>query len=228
MKTSHWKGVLIALVVITLWSVSLVALLNYELSYRNPLTYFFILLQAHLYTGVFITAHDAMHHTVSPNKRLNHAIGWLCATLFAFNYYPTLYRKHHMHHRFVATEDDPDYHHGTFWVWYLSFARQYITLGQLILMGITFNLLILYFPQENVLLYWALPSIISTFQLFYFGTYLPHRDAPDNKHKSRSQSKNHWLAFLSCYFFGYHYEHHNAPATPWWRLYKVKEAYTRR
>jgi beta-carotene/zeaxanthin 4-ketolase len=27
----------------------------------------------------------------------------------------------------------------------------------------------------------------------------------------------------SCYFFGYHWEHHHSPATPWWELWKVKE-----
>jgi beta-carotene ketolase (CrtW type) len=28
---------------------------------------------------------------------------------------------------------------------------------------------------------------------------------------------------LSCYFFGYHFEHHDSPGTPWWRLWRVKE-----
>jgi beta-carotene ketolase (CrtW type) len=27
---------------------------------------------------------------------------------------------------------------------------------------------------------------------------------------------------LSCYFFGYHYEHHESPQTPWWKLYQIK------
>lgn len=223
MKTTSKKGVWIALTILTLWTVSLLLLFQYPVSWVNPLTYLLVLWQAHLYTGVFITAHDAMHHTVSPNRRLNHAIGWLAATLFAFNNYRNLYHKHHLHHRFVATDEDPDYHDGSFWAWYLSFARQYISIWQILIMALTFNLLILVFPQENVLLYWAIPSILSTFQLFYFGTYLPHRQSPDNRHKSRSQRQNHWVAFLTCYFFGYHYEHHNSPATPWWRLHREKE-----
>ncbi|RZL43682.1 MAG: fatty acid desaturase, partial [Pedobacter sp.] len=28
--------------------------------------------------------------------------------------------------------------------------------------------------------------------------------------------------FITCYFFGYHLEHHQKPATPWWQLYKSK------
>ena len=72
-----------------------------------------------------------------------------------------------------------------------------------------------------------LPGILATGQLFYFGTYLPHRGShsKENKHKSRSQKLNHAWAFVTCYFFGYHYEHHASPATPWWKLYQKKEEY---
>jgi beta-carotene ketolase (CrtW type) len=218
------KGFYIALFIIISW-VSLITylLVGYEISWQNPLTYCFILLQTHLYTGVFITAHDAMHRIVCKNKQLNNAIGWICATLFAFNYYKLLNQKHHLHHRFVATEKDPDYYNGNFWIWYYHFVRQYITLWQMILMAITYNALIVFFPTENVILYWMLPSILSTFQLFYFGTYLPHRGEHDNEHYSHSQTNNHFIAFITCYFFGYHYEHHNSPATPWWLLWKEKE-----
>ena len=152
-------------------------------------------------------------------------MGQLCAMLFAFNFYGKLLPKHHQHHRYVATDQDPDYHEGGFWAWYFSFAKQYITIWQIVLMAIAFNLLIFFFPEPNVLMYWAIPSVLSTFQLFYFGTYVPHKGmhAPDNIHQSRSQKQNHWWAFWSCYFFGYHYEHHASPNTPWWRLYQVKE-----
>ena len=80
--------------------------------------------------------------------------------------------------------------------------------------------------EYKLILYYVVPSILSTLQLFYFGTYLPHRGehAADNVHKARSQSKNHLLAFVSCYFFGYHYEHHDQPWVPWWLLYTTKNA----
>jgi beta-carotene ketolase (CrtW type) len=218
------KGFYIALVIIALWTSLLVFLLaSYTVDWQNPLTYLFVLLQTHLYTGIFITAHDAMHGIVCPSKKLNNVIGWVCATLFAFNYYKLLNQKHHLHHRFVATDKDPDYYKGSFWVWYYHFASQYITLWQLLLMAITYNILILFLPTENVIMYWVIPSLLSTCQLFYFGTYLPHKGEHNNKHYSHSQEKNHLWAFLSCYFFGYHYEHHNSPATPWWLLWKEKE-----
>ena len=187
-----------------------------------------ILIQTHLFTGLFITAHDAMHGSVAPNHpKLNHAIGKLCTTLFLFNSYRILRPKHYKHHRHVGTAQDPDYHKGNpgFFSWYIDFLKEYITWKQLLLAAITFNLAQFVFPQLNLILYWVIPSILSTFQLFYFGTYVPHKgehDA-DNVHKSRSQPLNHLKAFFSCYFFGYHYEHHDTPRTPWWRLWKERE-----
>ncbi|MCC5943845.1 MAG: fatty acid desaturase [Bernardetiaceae bacterium] len=218
------KGVVIAISIILLWAISLIGLLHYEINWYSPMTYVFIFIQSHLYTGLFITAHDAMHGTVAANKKINHFIGRICTTLFAYNFYDNLLKKHHEHHRFVGSDQDPDVYEGKpFWVWYFYFGKQYINLWQILLMAITYNLLKLVFPVENLILYWMIPAVIATFQLFYFGTYLPHRHSPANKHKSRSQSRNHVWAFISCYFFGYHYEHHDSPATPWWKLYQIKD-----
>jgi beta-carotene/zeaxanthin 4-ketolase len=219
------KGVIVGVSIISLWLVSLLFLLNWEINWANPFMYLAVLLQMHLYTGLFITAHDAMHGIVSENKKVNHFIGWLAAILFSYNFYWRLFPKHHEHHRFVATDKDPDYHaSGNFLLWYLSFIRQYVSFWQILLMAITFNVLKLFIPTENLIIFWMIPAILSTFQLFYFGTYLPHRGESTNKHHSGSQSKNHFWAFISCYFFGYHYEHHDSPGTPWWRLWKEKEA----
>lgn len=224
-------GVYIASAIVLLWFAVLIFSFQIQVSFTSPLTYITILVITHLYTGLFITAHDAMHGTVSRNSKLNHAIGHLTATLFSYNFYHRLFPKHHEHHKYVATDKDPDYHHsGNFLIWYFSFLKQYITIWQVLLMAITFNILKLWLPTENLIVYWMAPAFLSTLQLFYFGTYLPHRGIhnPENKHKSRSQKLNHAWAFLSCYFFGYHYEHHASPGTPWWQLWKVKEANDRK
>jgi beta-carotene ketolase (CrtW type) len=220
-------GILVAIGVILMWSLSLIFLLQWNFSWSNPLVYLAILLQTHLYTGLFITAHDAMHGVVATDKKVNHTIGWIAAILFSYNFYWRLFPKHHEHHRFVATDKDPDYHaSGNFFLWYFSFIKQYLNIWQFLLMAITFNILKLFIPTENLIIFWMLPAILSTVQLFYFGTYLPHRGVSENKHHSNSQGKNHLWAFASCYFFGYHYEHHDSPSTPWWRLWKVKEEQT--
>jgi beta-carotene/zeaxanthin 4-ketolase len=221
-----YTGVSIACLIISLWALSLTYLLAvYPVNFASPVTYLLILVQTHLFTGLFITAHDAMHGVVSRNRKLNTIIGQVCATLFVYNSYGRLFPKHHAHHRFVKTGQDPDYYEGNFFVWYFHFLKQYVTLKQIILAAITFNLLKLVVPEINLIIFWIIPSFLSTFQLFYFGTYLPHKGEhePGNVHQSRSQPKNHLVAFLTCYFFGYHYEHHNSPGTPWWLLYKQKE-----
>jgi beta-carotene/zeaxanthin 4-ketolase len=216
------KGTLIAFIVIACWTFSIISLMNWELKFDNPLLYLFVLVQMHLYTGLFITAHDAMHGTVSANRRLNNAIGQVCTALYACFPYKVLNTKHHEHHRYVHTEKDPDYSEGNFFVWYLSFIKQYLSWWQVVLMAIIFNILKIWIPESNLFFFWVLPSLLSTLQLFYFGTWLPHHGEHNNKHQSGSQRKNHVLAFLTCYFFGYHYEHHDSPGTPWWRLWEAK------
>ncbi len=226
MKPQGTKGVVIALSILFAWTASTALLLFSSLAWYNPFNWLAVLWQTHLFTGLFITAHDAMHHTVSANRRLNHFIGKVCALLFMFNRYNHLYKKHHEHHRFVASEHDPDYHHsGHFLRWYLSFIKQYVSVWQIVWVAVLFNLLLLFFPEPNLVLFWVLPSFLSTLQLFYFGTYLPHKHEHNSTdaYKAKSQKRNHFWAFLSCYFFGYHYEHHRFPGTPWWQLYKRKE-----
>ena len=66
------KGLLIGWGIILTWTLSLAFLLTWEFSWANPLTFLAILVQTHLYTGLFITAHDAMHGIVSSNKKANH------------------------------------------------------------------------------------------------------------------------------------------------------------
>ena len=223
MKKNHaYLGVLIAVVLIAVWLSSLSFLLSWNFSWSNPLVYLMIFIQMHLYTGLFITAHDAMHGTISSNKTVNNFIGYLSVFLYAGFFYNRLYAKHHKHHSHVHTEEDPDFAPHGFWKWYFSFMMNYVTIIQLVIMAVAFNVLQIWVKQENLLLFWVLPSLLSTFQLFYFGTYQPHKGDHENEYHSSTLQKNHLLAFFTCYFFGYHLEHHQKPATPWWQLYKTK------
>lgn len=217
-------GVIAAVSIISAWLICILFFMQLEITLNNPLTYVFVLVQMHLYTGLFITAHDAMHGTVSINRRLNNLIGQVCTFLYALFPFKKLYSKHHLHHRHVHTDADPDCHDGNFISWYFSFIKEYLSWWQIILMAAIYNVLKIWIPEVNLLLFWVLPSLLSTLQLFYFGTWLPHHGEHDNIHKSGTQQKNHIFAFLSCYFFGYHYEHHESPGTPWWRLWKLKKA----
>ena len=222
------RGVVAALVILAAWAGLLAFLLAfYQPNWHSPVPYLLALVQTHLYTGLYITAHDAMHGVVSPNKRLNNTLGTVAALLFAYNWFPRQLPKHHDHHRHVGTPADPDFHDGRhpgFLPWLARFAWNYVTWWQVALMALTYNVLKLYFPPANVIAFWMLPAVLATLQLFFFGTYLPHRGEheADNPHRSRSQFRHHLWAFVSCYFFGYHYEHHDQPYLPWWRLWRTK------
>ena len=105
--------------------------------------------------------------------------------------------------------------------------RNYMTLWQLAGLALVFNILLHLAGIEliNLILFWTLPSLLSTVQLFYFGTYLPHHteggDFLDH-HKARSNNFSPFWSFLTCYHFGYHWEHHAYPYIPWWRLPDIR------
>jgi beta-carotene ketolase (CrtW type) len=189
-------------------------------------------LQILLYTGLFITAHDAMHGIVShKNQTLNKFIGQLSLSLFALFSLKKMQPKHNQHHTYPASDKDPDYHdgrHTSILAWFTRFFTAYASWMQIVSLAIIFNLLHYFFgiAQINLILFWLIPSLISTFQLFYFGTYLPHREAkPDfvDEHRARSNDYPVWLSFLTCYHFGYHWEHHRYPWVPWWKLPRIRK-----
>jgi beta-carotene/zeaxanthin 4-ketolase len=227
-------GVLIAIAVIGLWGGHLWYILSFvEVSWTNPWMYLHMAFQAYLYTGLFITGHDAMHRSVSRVKWINNAVGYLSVFLFAGMSYPRLIRNHWDHHRYPGTEKDPDFYEKSqnFFAWWFTFLKRYTTLMQIVAMAVIFNLLqhLAGFSVPVLVVFWIIPAFMATFQLFYFGTYVPHRKPHTEemgKHRARSLVRNHLWAMLSCYFFGYHYEHHAFPGKPWWKLYRVKDQST--
>jgi beta-carotene/zeaxanthin 4-ketolase len=223
-------GIFLAVSIILLWVSHLAYMLHYVDFYAgNPWMYLHIIIQTWLYTGLFITGHDAMHGGVSSNKAVNRTLGTLAIFAFAGMSYKRLLKNHGLHHKYPATAKDPDFYvkSQNFFRWWGVFMWRYLTIGQLIIMAVVYNIFIhlLGFSEMKVLIYWALPAILGTLQLFFFGVYWPHRlphTADMMPHKARTQKKNHLWAMISCYFFGYHFEHHHDQHVPWWKLYKTK------
>jgi beta-carotene ketolase (CrtW type) len=184
-------------------------------------------LQTWLSVGLFIVAHDAMHGSLAPfHPRLNRWVGKAALMLYAAFDFDRLIGKHFAHHRHSGSEGDPDFdadHPDRFWPWFFTFFTRYFGLREFLTLG-AFGLvwvLVLGAPVANVMLFWALPAILAAFQLFYFGTYRPHRhdDRPfADRHRARSEQMPAWLSLLTCFHFGYHHEHHAMPHVPWWRL----------
>lgn len=222
-------GIIIAIAIIVVWALHLSYVLFYfDISLTNPLTYLHVLIQTYLYTGLFITGHDAMHGNIAKSKPVNTFFGYLSCFLFAGMSYKRLIKNHFSHHKHPGGEKDPDFNvkSQNFLMWWLTFMVRYTTIMQLIVMGVLYNLLKIVVPEINIWIFWIIPAFGGTLQLFYFGTYIPHKyphTLEMRPHNARSQKKNHLLAMLSCYFFGYHYEHHSYPGTPWWKLYKIRE-----
>jgi beta-carotene ketolase (CrtW type) len=221
-------GIFIAISIIILWLSHLIYTLTFiNVSFSSSFFYLHILIQAYLYTGLFITGHDAMHGTITDSKKINKAIGTVATFLFAGLSYNKLIKNHFMHHKHPGEESDPDFYTKSqnFFLWWAIFMKRYTTITQLIIMAIAFNVLKIWFNDITLIFFWVIPAFLGTFQLFFFGTYLPHKYPHTESmqpHNARSQKKNHLWAMLSCYFFGYHHEHHESPRTPWWQMYKLK------
>lgn len=209
-----------------------VGIFAYELPGPAWLVAGVILLQAWLSAGLFIIAHDCMHGSFAPGRpRLNRRIGTLCVALYAGFAYRRLEANHFRHHRFAGTEHDPDFDARDprgFVRWYLRFFGGYYTHAQLV--RITLVALVymaLGARLVNIAVFWAVPALLSSVQLFLFGTWLPHRHGDEpfaDRHHARSTRLG-WLASLAtCFHFGgFHHEHHLQPAIPWWALPQARK-----
>ena len=220
-------GSFIACSIFSLWGVSLAVLLSHGTAGLGALSLLGVLWQAFLFTGLFITAHDAMHGAVCPqNPKLNHFIGTLALLLYGFFSYQELLKKHWQHHFHPASDRDPDYHdgqHESFIAWYLHFMRNYWSWRRFWLLPIpvVVGVLALHIPFGDLMLFWALPAILSSLQLFYFGTFLPHQEPSQgyaDRFRAQSTYRSTFWSFLTCYQFGYHHEHHEVPEAAWWQL----------
>ena len=233
-ENNSWVSLTIAITIILLWFASAIALLKLQLN-EVPLIAILIAmwLRAFLHTGIFIIIHDSIHGVVSDNQKLNDFMGYVAAFLYAILPYQTLAENHRTHHRYPATDRDPDFYHepDKFWLWYGSFMKDYQKGKQfwILFWGMTVIFWILIFLKisvPNIFLFWVIPIIISSLQLFTFGIYLPHRPQSQgysDRHRAKSSNYSVWLSFLTCYHFGYHWEHHQYPNLPWYRLPLVRK-----
>ena len=198
----------------------------------TPVAVLLIVAQAWLSTGLFIVAHDCMHGSFAPgHPRVNRAVGTLCLGAYAALSYRALHPKHHAHHDAPGTEADPDFHTGApraALPWFVRFFMGYYTHGQILRITVAAILyMLLGASLLNIVAFWAVPALLALGQLFFFGTFLPHRhdDAPfADHHNARGNALSPLASIATCFHFGtYHHEHHLSPRTPWWRLPHVRQ-----
>jgi len=184
-------------------------------------------LQCWLSAGLFIIGHDAMHGSLAPFRpKINRFIGRFVMLLYAGIWWDDLVPNHFAHHRNPGTEHDPDFAGGNknIFYWFFSFFQEYASIGQILRLHVFVGIyhFCLGFPGERIALFWAIPSLLSAFQLFYFGTYKVHKREEEqtwgDKHRARSNDYGWLVSLLTCFHFGYHHEHHTNPFVPWWAL----------
>jgi beta-carotene/zeaxanthin 4-ketolase len=228
-------GVVVAVIIISIWAIGTGFLWTAVAVDRLPLWVLLLAIgwQAFIYTGLFITAHDAMHGAIAPrNPALNRAIGRFAILAYGMFSYDNMLKKHWEHHHHPASDLDPDFHDGKFTsaiAWYFYFMCRYWNWKRFIAQVSVYHFIHLVggVPEPNLMLFWIVPALLGSIQLFYFGTYLPHSEPQEGyKDKFRAQSSYRplWLSFITCYHFGYHYEHHRYPHLAWWQLPKAVQS----
>jgi beta-carotene/zeaxanthin 4-ketolase len=182
-------------------------------------------------TGLFIVAHDTMHGSVFDQADRNRWLGSFLLLLYAGLDYDRCRAQHQAHHHQPGEVEDPDFYDGRWWSWVGRFALSYFDRGQTCrtLSAIAWVLLVLWlgldWPIGNLILVWLLPMVLSAAQLFWVGTYLPHRipiDGHTNRHRAQSLDIGTIGSFLACYHLGYHWEHHEYPQVPWYQLPQMR------
>jgi len=163
-----------------------------------------------------------------------HGLGRLALLLYAGLPYGSCRRNHLHHHRFPGSWRDPDSRQASgdgALRWYVRFMGNYLSFNQLVLLLVSWiavtGVLIGLEPGRamNMILFWVLPLVLSSVQLFLFGTYLPHRSdgsTPGDGPAVRSLGYSNALSLLTCYHFGYHWEHHAYPTVPWFGLPELR------
>lgn len=223
-----------ALAITTAWIVSLLLCLLLPLrgSWLTPAALLpLIWIRTFLQTGLFIVGHDAMHGSLLPRSpHWNERIGRLVLALYAWLPWERSLRNHHSHHLAPGSLLDPD-HQGARprgpLLWYRRFMASYLTPAQMA--GLLAAWLVAWallrpfqpHPLASLLLFWILPLVLSSLQLFVVGTYLPHRHGHGcsaDRHRAASLPWPEPLSLLACYHFGYHWEHHQHPHLPWYQL----------
>lgn len=197
-----------------------------------PLAVPIAMLQCWLSVGMFIVAHDAMHGSLAPGRaRLNERVGAGVLMLYAGFGWRKLRAAHFEHHRAPGSAADPDFdaaHPTQFWRWYATFLLRYFGWrSALFVSSVVAVYALIGVPLANIVLLYGVPAIVSSLQLFYFGTYRPHRhdgEAFADRHNARTETFGTLASLASCFHFGYHHEHHLSPNVPWWGLPACRRA----
>jgi beta-carotene ketolase (CrtW type) len=206
----------------------------FELTLANlPFALALAAVQVWLSVAVFIVCHDAMHGSLAPGMpRVNAAIGAVLLMLYAGFRWKRMRDAHFTHHRLSGRAGDPDFdeaHPSRFLHWYWTFFKRYFGWQSLIFVHAVVGIYLFVFEISFVQIFvlYGAPALLSSLQLFYFGTWRPHHHAKEqpfaDRHNARSNDFGTLASLVTCCHFGYHLEHHRQPEVPWWALPGAKK-----
>jgi len=200
---------------------------------------------------LFTVTHDAVHHAVSTNDRVNDAIGTIATPIWAATlaFKPFRY-THSQHHRFTNHDDgrDPDVWtmHGPWWqlpfrwatvdvshtVYYLREIRrrpQREWRGQFVQLGLLTAMIVAAATtghMTELVLLWLLPARIVFFLIGFLFDYLPHHAAGATPSESKYRTATvrlgaERLMGPTMLYQNYHLVHHMHPVVPFYRYVRV-------
>ncbi len=229
-------GLALAALIAGSWlGIHIYGMFVFELTWGNlPFALALAAVQCWLSVGVFIVCHDAMHGTLAPGRdRLTSAIATVLLFLYAGFAWKTLRDAHFTHHKLAGHAGDPDFdehHPDNFAQWYWTFFKRYFGWQSLLYVHTVVGIywLLIGIPMAQIFVLYGLPALLSSLQLFYFGTFRPHHHVAGecfaDDHNARSNDFGTLASLATCFHFGYHLEHHRRPDVPWWALPGAKKA----
>ena len=234
-KMQRSLGLLLGALIAGTWlGIHFYAMFVFELSWAAwPQVLAMAALQCWLSVGVFIVCHDAMHGSLAPGwQRVNSIVGAVLLFLYAGFAWRKIRDAHFAHHKHTGKDGDPDFdteHPTQFFAWYWTFFKRYFGWQSLLYVHTVVGIYLFVFdiPFMQIFLLYGAPALLSSLQLFYFGTYRPHRHGAGafaDAHNARSDDFSTLASLASCFHFGYHLEHHRRPDVPWWALPGARRA----
>jgi fatty acid desaturase len=200
---------------------------------------------------LFTVTHDAVHHSVSTNERLNDFVGTVATPIWAATLAFKCFRyTHSQHHRFTNHQDgrDPDRWTMTGPAWQLPFRWATVDVAhvayylrhintrswrewrdQLLQIGLLTAAIVAAVATGHVselVLLWLLPARITFFLIGFLFDYLPHNAC----HATPSESKyrtttirlgGERIVSPMMLYQNYHLVHHMHPRVPFYRYVRV-------
>ncbi len=250
----HWMRLAAFLTIYALGAVAVVSIASriasaWQYLFCVPL---YLLVAASLH-GISLFTHEAVHGTLSENRRINAVLGAACAIPVLQNYsaYRVLHLRHHQH---LGEDGDPDhYANYTRWTW-LVFAMNWARLlvgypvyiiaipilgfkhgtakarvGILTEVAATGLLvaLVWFSPLPAVWIWhaWGIPMLLINNMVNIRGMsqHTLLEHVDDEVRGTRSILTNPLVRYFMCNE-NYHLEHHLHPGVPWHQLPKVHAA----